>query len=48
MYLLSQPAGVMVDGPGANSDPALGDGSLKQSFVVGSKSLWAHREIRDI
>ncbi len=38
-YLLGEPAGVPVDAPGANGDTALGDGSLEQPFVVGSKGL---------
>lgn len=41
MYLLSKPAGVLVDGPWTKGRPALGDGSLDQPFVVGSESLWA-------
>lgn len=39
-HLLGEPAGVLVDGPWAKGDPALGDGSLEQPFVVGRERLW--------
>ena len=50
MYLLSELAGVPVEGPRAKGDSTLGDGSLEQPFIVGSESLWAdtqkNKEVR--
>lgn len=38
-YLLSKCSWVLVNGPWAKGDSALGDGSLDDPFIVGSESL---------
>lgn len=40
MYLLSDPAGVLDNTPGAKGNTTLGDGPLDQPSVVGSECLW--------